>query len=556
MGSRLRALVVLSGLCITLLGAASAPVPAAVPAGQGGYDDLVALFEDWRQFQAPPVHAGVPDYTPAAMSAQRAALPQMRARLEALPVDSWPAEQQIDWHLVRAEMNGLEFDHRVHRPWANDPAFYVMMFPAQSDVPAHEGPVIHGWIDTWTFDYPLSADDAAHLASRIGVIPAVLDQARGNLTGNGADLWWRSVVPMRRQSADLARFAERVAGTSEELDGAITRAIAATDSFVEWLEGEIPAKTGTSGVGKDQYSWALQNIHYLPYTWEELVTLMRRELWRSHAALRLEENRNRDLPTLGRFESAAQYDEALNRAVSEYMDFLQEEEILSLRPWMDRALRERIGRFSPVSPPDSLRGFFSEVSYRDGEVMRTHGHHWFDLARMREEPHTSPIRSTPLLYNIWDGRSEGLATGVEEMMMHAGFLDDRPRARELIWILLAQRAARAIGGLMMHGNEWSMKEAADFAAEWTPRGWMPADSSTVYGEQHLYLRQPVYGVSYVIGKIEIEKLLAERANQLSDDFTIKTFFDEFDAVGVIPVSLVRWQLTGDGSEVAAMAAVR
>ena len=75
--------------------------------------------------------------------------------------------------------------------------------------------------------------------------------------------------------------------------------------------------------------------------------------------------------------------------------------------------------------------------------MRTHGHHWFDLARMDLEPHPSPIRRVPSLSNIYDARSEGIATAMEEMMMHAGLFDDRPRSRELIWILLVQRAARA-----------------------------------------------------------------------------------------------------------------
>ena len=95
---------------------------------------------------------------------------------------------------------------------------------------------------------------------------------------------------------------------------------------------------------------------------------------------------------------------------------------------------------------DGLRGFFSEVSYRDPLTMRTHGHHWFDLAMMAAEPHPSPIRSTPLLYNIWDSRAEGVATGMEEWMMNAGLFDDSPRSRELIYILVAQRAARAISG--------------------------------------------------------------------------------------------------------------
>ena len=39
--------------------------------------------------------------------------------------------------------------------------------------------------------------------------------------------------------------------------------------------------------------------------------------------------------------------------------------------------------------------------------------------------------------------------------------------------------------------------------------------------------------------------MAERAIQLGNDFTIQGFFDEFLAAGVIPVSLVRWQLTGN-----------
>jgi hypothetical protein len=41
----------------------------------------------------------------------------------------------------------------------------------------------------------------------------------------------------------------------------------------------------------------------------------------------------------------------------------------------------------------------------------------------------------------------------------------------------------------------------------------------------------------------------DRANALGDAFSIKDFMDEFSAAGVIPVSLARWQLTGEGGEV-------
>ena len=74
-----------------------------------------------------------------------------------------------------------------------------MIFNAQSDVPAHEGPVVHGWIDTWKYDYPLSPEDAEELAERVGTIPALLDQARGNLVGNSRDLWLRGINSIRDQ---------------------------------------------------------------------------------------------------------------------------------------------------------------------------------------------------------------------------------------------------------------------------------------------------------------------------------------------------------------------
>jgi len=291
----------------------------------------------------------------------------------------------------------------------------------------------------------------------------------------------------------------------------------------------------------------MQNVHLVPYSWEEQVTLMRRELARAHSSLRLEENRNRHLPALDRIDSPSEYDRRMNAAVTEYMQFLEEGEIHTIREWMDPALRAVNGSFTPAEP-DEIRNFFSEVTYRDPLAMRTHMHHWIELARMREDAHPSPIRRVPSLYNIFDHRSEGLATGVEEMFMHAGLFDSRPRTRELIWIMLAQRAARALSGLYLHGNEFTMEEAVEHATLWTPRGWLP-DGDLVRGEQHLYLRQPGYGTSYLSGKIQIEELLAERALQDGDSFTLKRFFDDFFDTGVIPVTLTRWEMTGERHEI-------
>jgi len=527
-------------LAAATLGAGCDGGNAPVAAPSTRYEDLVALFEEWREFQQPVLVDGVPDYTSAAMDAQLRALDGYRRRLAAIDPARWPIAQQVDYQVVRAEMNGLEFDHRVLRPWANNPAFYVTVFPSESDQPAREGPFARGAVELWSHPFPLSEASAAEIDAGIRAIPGLLDQARTNLVGNGRDLWMWGARSIREQSADLEQLLSRVGEERGELRADVQRAREATDAFAAWLEEQLPAKTGPSGVGVENYDWYLANVQLAPHTWAEEVTLMERELARAWTFLALEERRNAALPVQEPIASADEHARRFGDAVTEYMGFLAGREILAVRDYMDPALRARIGRFNPEP-----REFFGEVDYRDPEVMRTHGYHWFDKARMANDPHPSPIRRGPLLYNIFVTRTEGLATGWEEMMLQAGMLDARPRSRELIYILVAQRAARALGDLRMHGNEFTLEQAAAFAAANTPRGWLRLDGNLVRGEQHLYLQQPGYGTSYLIGKVEIEKLLAARKRQLGDAFSMKDFMEELDAAGLVPAALLRWELTGE-----------
>ena len=65
--------------------------------------------------------------------------------------------------------------------------------------------------------------------------------------------------------------------------------------------------------------------------------------------------------------------------------------------------------------------------------------------------------------------------------------------------------------------------------------------------------QPTYGTSYTVGKIQILGLLGDRARQLGDAFSLKRFLDEFTAARMVPVSLIRWELTGQADEITRMA---
>ena len=516
------------------------------------YDDLLVLFADWREFESPPLLDGAPDYTAKQFAARRYDFLQLRERLDAFDIEDWPIPQQVDWHLVRAEMNGYDFNERVLQPWARDPAFYNTIWTYRSDVPAHEGPTHHALVELWTYEFPLSASEQQRLTSELAVIPPLMKQARGNLTGNARDLWVTGIRDIRGQRAVLAELEEKLGDTaSDELRGIVEASITATDELIAWLEAEAKSKTGPSGIGKDNYTWYQQNVHLVPMSWEDEERLLKRELARAWSSLKLEEQRNRDLPPMVAASTPEEYDAMADEAIARIMRFLKEKDIVTIADYMEPVLQEHKGSFVP----EEQRHFFWITAHYDPAPLFTHFWHWFELARMDREPHESPVRQGALLYNIFDSRNEGTATGVEEMFMHAGLYDDSPRSREIVWILLAQRAARGLGSLYAHANEMTMEEAGRVHMNFTPRGWMKTEKELLIFEQHLYLRQPGYGTSYVTGKYLLERTLADYARlaeQRGQDFRLRRFFDQLNAIDSIPISLARWEMTGYDDEVGLM----
>src|SRR6056297_2406455 len=126
--------------------AATEPVP--------GYQDLLAVYREFRELARPVVSEGVPDYSRSAMQAQAVALSRLRARLDAIDDSDWPIPRRADYLLVLAEMRGLDFMHRVMRPWERDPAFY-------SSTNLGFGPKMYGAMRIPAL--PLSADEAEGL---------------------------------------------------------------------------------------------------------------------------------------------------------------------------------------------------------------------------------------------------------------------------------------------------------------------------------------------------------------------------------------------------------
>ena len=508
------------------------------------YEDLIALFKDWRAFEVPHMQDGAPDYTTPTFEKRLPAFKNLQQQLMAIDTANWAVPQKVDWMLVWAEMNGYDFNHRILKPWERDPAYYKSVWDYRSDVPAHEGPTHHKTTEVWTYSFPLNKEERARLLSDLSVIPPLNEQAQQNLSGNAKELWQAGIRVIEDQSTALKNILnkEGVAGDTA-LVAAVQEAINSTNAFADWLTKEATSKTGPSGIGKENYSWYLQNVHLVPLSWEDEVLLLKRELARAWSSLKLEEHRNRNLPPLMAADSPEAYDLMADDGARSLMTFLEKQDIVTVKEYFEPALREHLGSFVP----EEKRNFFLIGEHYDPRPLYSHFYHWFELARMEQEPHSSEVRRGPLLYNIFDSRNEGTATAVEELFLQAGLYDDSPRTREIVYIMIAQRAARGLGSLYAHANEMTMEEAGGIHSEYTPRGWMKTEKELLLFEQHLYMRQPGYGSSYITGKYLLEAAMADFAKMKETEeepFRIKEFMDSLNAIGNIPISLGHWEMTG------------
>lgn len=507
------------------------------------YTSIVALFKDWRAFEKPPLLKGAPDYTAVSFNKRWSAFKTLQSRLSRIDTTSLPIEQKVDWMLVRAEMNGYDFNHRVLKPWNRDPAFYKTIFTERSDVPAHEGPTHHAIVDLWKYAFPLSNADKNKLMDQLKVIMPLNEQAKLNLTGNAKELWIAGVSVIQSQNDDLKELLGKP-GVKEDasLQNTINQSIASTEKLVKWLKVESFKKTGPSGIGKENYNWYAKNVHLVPYTWDDQVVLLKRELSRAWASLKLEEHRNRNLPILTESNTILDYNSLQEKSVRSYIKFLDQQQLLTMKNYYEPALREHVGSFVPKEK----RNFFLITMHYDPRPLYSHFYHWFELAQMDLEPHASEVRRAPLLYNIFDSRNEGMATAVEEIFMNAGLYDDDPRVRELVYILVAQRAARGLGSLYAHANEMTMEDAGKIHSAYTPRGWMKTEKELLKFEQHLYMRQPGYGTSYITGKILIDDAMTEYAREMElsgKTFYIKNFLDRMNQIGSVPPAIGALELT-------------
>lgn len=187
--------------------AAVAVLCAASPVAAATHADLVKLYEAFRADVVVPVRNGVADHSPTAMAARQTAATSAIAALKRLDDSRWPIPERADHMLALAEMRGVDFEHRVLRPWARDPSWWATL-----DI--GWGPKVATAFKPARLPIATAAERAA-CAAKLKAVPATLDSARASLTDMRGDLVKLALLHHRIE----ARLYKRVALIRWEMTG-------------------------------------------------------------------------------------------------------------------------------------------------------------------------------------------------------------------------------------------------------------------------------------------------------------------------------------------------
>jgi len=513
------------------------PVQASVeaPEAGGSYQDLVGLFDEFLAFRDSADARA--DFSAAAVAGRRERMQQFQQRIDDMNVASWNRARQVDYLAVRSRLDQYDFTLQRLRPWARDPGFYVDEML---------------WV-TFT-ELPLGGQALEEFLDEIRAVPVLVEAARAQLDDVAADYAdlaihnlnhadgvghghpYRAVPP----AGVLGWYDDLLerAAAQPELIADIEAAREAVQAFDAWLKAKRSGWTAAAGVGEAAFDWYLKHVKLMSWTSAELVVLGQRELDRLWAVYALERHRNRDLPELEPAASATEYEARIAATDRRIRAFLTEQQIITVP--------EDIGELDTNAPwivrPDG-RNFWEEIQFRDPSPDHLHAvipGHRFDAIMKDRVDH--PIRG-----RIDSGaRAEGWATYLEEAMLQAGLFADLPRVRELIQVFGIFRAARVPADVWLQTRQMNVGQVVDYWLERVPY----LDPNVARVDAEIYLRWPPgYGIGYNIGMLQMQRLLADRKRQLGEDFELMAFHDELMAYGWLPLSLIRWDMTGLDDEV-------
>jgi hypothetical protein len=387
-------------------------------------------------------------------------------------------------------------------------------------------------------------------------IPRTLAEGRANLTepiGPFAKLAIDGLADVRPRLLKVARELAPLL-TKEEavrLPAAVARATAALEFYRDWLQQRLPTMRTETAVGREAYVGFLGHVALIPFTPEEMVRMARQDWARTVAFESYERQRREEREEL-----------AVRR-------FLEAKGILTVPTWLkhyrnlplpgyleplaalgvtdDLTSPTRLGEdaVSYIRPPSPTLGYFNLATAKDPRPILVHEGvpgHYMQLA-------LSWAHKNWLRRHYYDsGANEGIGFYAEEMLLQAGFFDDSPRTREIIYNFMRLRVLRVEVDVKLALGEFTIPEAAQYLEK-----MVPLDARTALEEAAFFASAPGQAITYEIGKLQILNFLADARTAQGDRFRLRAFHDYLWRNGNVPIALQRWEYLGTGDEIARLA---
>jgi len=278
----------------------------------------------------------------------------------------------------------------------------------------------------------------------------------------------------------------------------------------------------------------------------------------------LQQNRNTDTPELPLFSSVEEQIAVSARNELEIRSFLDNQQLMTLPPWLqhyrkrlmpawleplawlgdssDLTSANRLAEdaFSYIPEPAEDLPFFELASARDPRPVIIHQGipgHYFQLAQSWANP--DPIRR-----QFFDSAAnEGIGFYGEEMLLQAGLVDFSPRSREILYNFMGLRALLLEVDIRLARGEFSIEQAAEYLEK-----SVPMDKQTALREVELIAQRPGLGISYQVGKLQIEKFLSDARRDAGGEFSLRDFHDALLLNGNVPIALQRWEVLDQDDE--------
>jgi uncharacterized protein (DUF885 family) len=530
---------------------------------------LADEYYNWRNLQFPvgSSDAGLhtwdnrlTDYSPAAIAARRAHVINLLAQVNKMQTAKWKKDDQIDWLLFRAQLEGPVFCDRVMDSEHADPQTYV-----------NEGS--NAIFSLLKKEYDTPRNRALAATARLRAMPAMIEQGKRNLT-KPVKLYAQLAIDSARAIDSLYKDSMMTALAKDlspaernDLVNASDAAIKSLHAYADWLEKRVPTMPAFAPMGEANYNYLLKHVYLLPLDAKQVEMLGQAELARYRALESLLPDPSLADPNPQRAKVIPKDQDDFLKAYesreAEMVTFLKEHKLVTLPSYLGRfEIRQLPEAFKPTSPGGFMNppgvydkddsGFYFIPTYNPQSKN-------FYIRAAIEDPrpilghegipgHFLQLSIANHLKNEirrqhGDGIIiEGWALYGEEMLMRTGLYPVNSASQGQVLRLARYRAARIGVDVNLHTGRWTFEQAVKYFME---AGGL--DREAAEGEAAGAAASPTQKITYMTGKWQIMRLLGKYRDHKGKDFRLGQFHDDLIKNGSLPLSIVEWIILDDRS---------